>query len=122
RVASGGPEIVAAGDKCMAGRIAIDFGTSNTLVARWDADLQEGVPLHIPGYGRRITYHRAGEAGEQISVIPSVIHYAAGKTRWIGAQVLQQGLYDSERTFRWMKRYIARRSPIMCRIDGRELT
>src|SRR5437868_375102 len=106
----------------MAGRLGIDFGTSNTVVAVWDQDRQEGVPLHIPDYGRQIHYRHADKPGEQISVVPSLIHYAPEQRRWLGKQVLSQDLYDSPRTFRWMKRYIARRSPVKTRIDGRDIS
>jgi molecular chaperone DnaK len=106
----------------MPGRLGIDFGTSNTVVAVWDEARQEGVPLHIPDYGRQIHYRHGDKPGEQISVIPSLIHYAADHRRWLGKQVLSQDLYGSPRTFRWMKRYIARRSPVKMRIDGREIT
>jgi molecular chaperone DnaK (HSP70) len=100
----------------MPGRLGIDFGTSNTVVAVWDEARGEGVPLHVPDYGR---YYQQGEAGgEQISVVPSVIHYAPDQRRWIGDQVFQQQVYESPRTFRWMKRYIAHRSPIKRRLKG----
>src|SRR5215475_7468998 len=101
----------------MSGRLAIDFGTSNTVVAVWDEERREGVPLHIPDYGRLLP-----DREERISVIPSLIHYTADTRRWVGGQVLQQQLYQSERTFRWMKRYIANRSPIKKRLDGREIS
>jgi molecular chaperone DnaK (HSP70) len=99
----------------MPGRLAVDFGTSNTVVAVWDEARQEGVPLHVPDYGR---LYQQGD--EQISVVPSVIHYAPDQRRWIGNQVFQQNLYNSPRTFRWMKRYISNRSPIRVRLDGYE--
>jgi len=89
----------------MAGRLAIDFGTSNTVIAVWDEAKKEGVPFHIPDYGY---FHQYGS--ERFSVVPSLIHYAPEKRRWVGGQVLQQQLYDSPRTFRWMKRYIANRN------------
>ncbi|HNT54295.1 MAG TPA: Hsp70 family protein [Anaerolineaceae bacterium] len=101
----------------MSGRLAVDFGTSNTLVAVWDAARREGVPLHIPDYG---LISRQGE--DTLPIIPSLIHYTPDKRRWIGAQVLQQGLYGSPTTFRWMKRYIAQRSPLKLRLDGREIS
>ncbi len=101
----------------MAGRLAVDFGTSNTVLAVWDDAQKEGVPLHLPAFGRQITYRRGSERGEQISVIPSLIHYADDKVRWVGTQVIQRQLYDSPGTIRWMKRYIARRSPTRIRID-----
>jgi molecular chaperone DnaK len=99
----------------MAGRLAIDFGTSNTVLAVWDELRQEGVPFHIADYGRLLQ-----QGDEQISVIPSLIHYAEDRKRWIGNQVLTQNLAHSRRTFRWMKRYISNRSPIKIRMDGRE--
>ncbi|MBI4657314.1 MAG: Hsp70 family protein [Verrucomicrobia bacterium] len=36
----------------MPGRLGIDFGTSNTVVAVWDDSRREGVTLHIPDFGR----------------------------------------------------------------------
>src|SRR5437870_5129902 len=106
----------------MPGRLGIDFGTSNTVVAVWDEARREGVPLPISDYGREIHYRHGDKPGERISVIPSLIHYAPDQRRWLGKQVLSRDLYDSPRTFRWMKRYIARRSPVKIRIDGREIS
>src|SRR5512142_3359802 len=101
----------------MPGRLAVDFGTSNTVVALWDETLQQGVPLHIPEFGMI-----QQQGGETISLIPSLIHYAADNRTWIGSQVIQRGLRQSPRTFRWMKRYISHRSPNKIRLDGKELT
>ena len=101
----------------MPGRLAIDFGTSNTVVAMWDEARQEGISLHVPDYGR---YFQQGD--EQISVVPSLIHYTADRRRWLGNQVLEHKLYHSERTFRWMKRYIGNRSPVKMKLDGREIS
>src|SRR5207248_8881432 len=92
------------------------------VVAVWDEARQEGVPLHIPDYGRQLRNRHGDKPGEQISVIPSLIHYAPDQRRWLGTQVLSQELYDSPRTFRWMKRYIARRSPVKIQLDGREVS
>ncbi len=101
----------------MAGRLSIDFGTSNTLIALWDEKTREALPLAIPEYSRLIE-----QGSGSVPMIPSLIHYAAGRQRWIGSQVLEKGLYGSERTFRWMKRYISHRSPIKIRIDDREIS
>ncbi len=101
----------------MPGRLAVDFGTSNTVVALWDETLQQGVPLHIPEFGMI-----QQQGGETISLIPSLIHYATDNRTWIGSQVIQRGLRQSPRTFRWMKRYISHRSPSKVRLDGREIT
>jgi len=101
----------------MSGRLAIDFGTSNTVVAVWDEARQEGVPLHVPDYGSLYQH-----GNERVSVIPSLINYTADRRRWVGNQVIRHNLYHSERTFRWMKRYIANRIPIKKPLDGREIS
>jgi molecular chaperone DnaK (HSP70) len=106
----------------MPGRLGIDFGTSNTVIAVWDEQRYEGVPLHLPDYGKRLNYSEGGKAGETISIVPSLIHYGSGKERWLGQQVVDRDLYGSERTFRWMKRYISRRSPMRVRLDGRDIS
>ncbi|MBI5366731.1 MAG: Hsp70 family protein [Planctomycetes bacterium] len=100
----------------MSGRIAVDFGTSNTVVAVWDAAQRVGVPRLLGDFGRMLP---AGDA--EVPVVPSVIYYGDNRTSWIGAQVGARGLTGSERTFRWMKRYIAHRSPVRKRIAGREI-
>lgn len=101
----------------MSGRLAIDFGTSNTVVACWDPERDEAAVLHVAEYGRGIP-----SGSETVSVVPSLIHYAADGRRWLGAQVIKRELYGSPRTFRWMKRYIAQRSPLKVRVDGRDLS
>lgn len=105
----------------MAGRLAIDFGTSNTVVAVWDEARKEGVPFALPEYGRLVRYER-GESSEDISIIPSLIHYGAGSRCWIGHQVQQRNLEHAETTFRWMKRYIAHRNPGRISFDGRAIS
>jgi molecular chaperone DnaK (HSP70) len=101
----------------MPGRLAVDFGTSNTVVALWDEQRSQGVPLHLPEFG---VLQQQG--GETISLIPSLIHYDTDNRTWIGSQVAQRGLRQSPRTFRWMKRYISHRSPNKVKIDGRDVT
>lgn len=99
-------------------RLAIDFGTSNTVLAVWDQDLNEGRPLDLPGYTR---YYQ--QDGAAVPVIPSLIHYAADGRRWLGAQVLTHNLSGDNRTFRWMKRYIGNRSGFSLDLGaGRSMT
>lgn len=97
----------------MSGRLGIDFGTSNTVLAVWDSGENSSRPLHIPDYG-----FEQDQSGEIVSTIPSLIHYASGGRILIGKQVFDQDLSSSPRTLRWMKRYIANRSPARVQIDG----
>jgi molecular chaperone DnaK len=106
----------------MPGRLGVDFGTSNTVLAVWDESRREGVPLRIAEYSRTIRYRQGGQETEEIAVIPSLIHYAADQRRWLGQQVITRDLHESERTFRWMKRYIGHRSPIQVNVDGRSIS
>ncbi len=99
------------------GRLAVDFGTSNTVIAAWDDARQEGLPLDIPDYGRQLK-----QGGEQICIIPSLIHYSPEGRRWVGQQVAEKGLYGDRNTFRWMKRYIANRSPVRLRVGERQVS
>ncbi len=88
----------------MPGRLAVDFGTSNTVVAAWDEARREGRTLHIPELGRLYP------GPEGISLIPSLIHYGAGQ-RWIGSQVIEKELEVHPNTYARMKRYILNRTP-----------
>jgi molecular chaperone DnaK len=101
----------------LAGRLGIDFGTSNTVLAIWDNDQRQGVPLHIPDYSQQYI-----QGLDRIPIIPSLIHYAQDQRIWIGDQVFHQGVADSPRTLRWMKRYISHRSPMKIHLDEREIT
>jgi molecular chaperone DnaK (HSP70) len=105
----------------MPGRLAIDFGTSNTVVALWDESQGEALPLILPDFSRNVAVAGAqGEFGE-VPVIPSLIHYVDEKQRWIGQQVFENDLYEQPQTFRWMKRYVGRRTPMRLHLGTREL-
>ncbi|MBM3836670.1 MAG: Hsp70 family protein [Verrucomicrobia bacterium] len=111
----------------MAGRLGIDFGTSNTVVAVWDEARREGVPVHVPDFGRVCVIGAAENSStspgaESISIIPTLIHYAEDGRRWIGEQVCQKNLAASERTFSLIKRYIANRSPVARRLGGKPVS
>jgi len=102
----------------MPGRLAVDFGTSNTVIAYWDESRNDSTVLSVPDLGYSF---QAG--AEETPVIPSLIHYAADRRTWLGRQVMDQNLYDSHGTFRWMKRYISNQSRLKIRAgDGREIS
>ena len=96
----------------MAGRLAIDFGTSNTVLANWDQIRQQGAAFPLLNYGR---FLKIGD--ERVSLIPSLIHYQSDGNILYGNQVVQRNLTNSQRTFQWMKRYISLRSPAARKID-----
>lgn len=104
----------------MSTRMAVDFGTSNTIIAYWDDARGSGVPLHIAEYSSFMD--NGGDDG-RVAVIPSVIHFAAREDlRWIGNQVIDRNLLQSPQTFRAMKRHIANRSPVKIRCHGRAIS
>lgn len=89
----------------MSGRIGIDFGTSNSVVARYDEVRKIAEPLRIPEIGLD---KRLGD--DVMNVVPSLVHYADENTVWFGAQVLQRNLYHDNHTFKLMKSVVSRRS------------
>ncbi|MCR4413715.1 MAG: Hsp70 family protein [Thermoguttaceae bacterium] len=106
----------------MPGRLGVDFGTSNTVLAVWDDSRGEAVPLALADYAAPRVQASEGVATEPVPTIPSLIHYGPQNTRWIGAQVAGRNLGHSERTFRFMKRYIANRSLVQVRVDGKPIS
>jgi molecular chaperone DnaK len=104
----------------LAGRLAIDFGTSNTRAAVWDEVTGQARPLFIPDVS--LTARHEGPDSDPVDVpyVPSLISYD-GKQTWIGKQVKDRGLVDASGTFRWMKRYISNRLEIPRQVDGRPI-
>jgi molecular chaperone DnaK (HSP70) len=65
-------------------RIGIDFGTANTVVARWDAARGRGEPVPLDG----VDVTRPAGDGVHQRVVPSLVAYSnTGTRRWLGAQV-----------------------------------
>lgn len=68
----------------MTTRIGIDFGTANTVVARWDESRSVPEPIPLDG----VDVLRDG-AGVRQRAVPSLLAYAHGDDRrWLGGQVL----------------------------------
>ncbi|MEW6418556.1 MAG: Hsp70 family protein [Nitrospirota bacterium] len=89
-------------------RMAVDFGTSNTVVAFWDEDKSDVVLHHIPDVTLPYRFIQDGREME-IPYIPSLIYYKDIKTNFIGYQVLKMMLERSKGSFRWIKAYIQSR-------------
>ena len=103
----------------MSGRLGIDFGTSNSVVAAWDERAGRAETVALPEIG---VDKRAGD--ELMQVVPSLVHVAGPATTWFGGQVLRRDLYEHPMTFRWMKRYVSRRAVSVPRRlpDGRSMS
>lgn len=86
----------------MAGRLAVDFGTSNTVVAVWDSEREDGHSVTLSGLSTPDEHD-----GREFHVVPSLIHYDGPRVR-VGRQVLDEpGLRTAQATFQWMKLYVA---------------
>jgi molecular chaperone DnaK len=87
-------------------KVAVDFGTCNTVIARVSDTTGETDTLAIPGITTTMRY-RLGRDGQTVTVhvAPSLIHYAETETL-IGDQVCARGLAEHRDTHRWFKRRI----------------
>jgi len=80
--------------------LAIDFGTSNTVAALWDADAQDARSLPLAD----LTVARTDPNGREFYVVPSLMHFHE-RGQWTGQQVVERDLLAVPGTFRWMKSY-----------------
>jgi molecular chaperone DnaK len=103
----------------MAGKIAIDFGTSNTRVAMWDEGAKSGKPLYIPKITATTLLKMDGKETESFS-IPSLIYYNHASVM-IGNEVLGNNLGASPTTFKWIKRYISNRMELPRNVGNRRV-
>jgi len=105
----------------MAGRLAIDFGTSNTRAALWDEGARQAKTLAIPDISHVARYRDGNDTIVEVPCVPSLIHYS-GSQVWVGKQVHDQGRLQAPATFRWIKRYISNRLELPRQVDGRTIT
>ena len=88
-------------------RVAVDFGTSNTVIARLDPESDTVQTLEVPGISKAVRYRlRPDDSLQTIHLVPSLIHFGENETL-IGQQVVARGLVESKHTFRWIKRSIS---------------
>ncbi|MFO7906130.1 MAG: Hsp70 family protein [Planctomycetota bacterium] len=91
------------------GKVAVDFGTGNTVLARFNETIERAETIELPGITTTMEYmpnHKKPHQKFIVPVTPSMIHYSETETL-IGNQVLSRGLAEHGDTFRWMKRGIA---------------
>jgi molecular chaperone DnaK (HSP70) len=100
--------------------VSIDFGTCNTVIARWRQGLQRAEIVRLDGLSRRFSHTVPGEPRpREAHVIPSLIHYGEGTDLLLGQQVNEAGLADHCATFRWLKLEMLRNSTHCRRVHGR---
>ncbi len=84
--------------------IALDFGTSNSVIARWNEAADDVEVMAAGSLSRRYTYRLPGGDRERVaSVVPSLIHYGTDGSKLLGEQVAEGGLVSERGTFRWVK-------------------
>ncbi len=105
----------------MSGRLAIDFGTSNTRVAVWNSDSKQGETVPLNEISRVAEFSDGSNGKIKSSFIPTVISYD-GKKTFIGKQVFNNNLLHAPATFRWIKRAISNRLELPRRIGGVSVT
>ncbi len=86
-------------------KMAIDFGTCNTIVTFWDREQEDFVLHHVPDVTLPFRFRQDGKEKE-IPYIPSMIYYENRFTNYIGFQMMEKALENSQGAFRWIKAYI----------------
>lgn len=79
--------------------LAFDFGTCNSVIARWNETLNDIETLHLGTLGAFYPLSETTSA----RVVPSIIHFGRQDTLLAGAQVTGAGLTHHPGTFRWLK-------------------
>ncbi|MBF2080270.1 MAG: Hsp70 family protein [Synechococcales cyanobacterium T60_A2020_003] len=107
------------GDAIARSGYAIDFGTSNTVVARWNAATQSAETLSLPELSMQV--------GANPPLVPSLIYVEQAEAQkvWVGQQVRDRGLdlASNPRFFRNFKRGIG--TPVqgfLPDLDGQTVT
>lgn len=103
--------------------MAIDFGTCNTVLARWNTTTRQVDTLRLAEIGKTYRYRAPGvERERESALIPSLVHYGEGNALSVGAQVENAGLASYRGTFRWAKLDILRNNNRARRINGDLIT
>jgi len=102
----------------MGHKIAIDFGTTNSVVAKWSDNGEEPKIIHVDGIANN-------QVAERPSIVPSLIYVnsATDKTFTVGQRVRDKG-YDAQRDNRLFRNFkrgiVSTPAPPPRNIDGVE--
>lgn len=100
--------------------IAIDFGTCNTVIARWNETRGAVEQIRLDKISRRFPFTLPGQStAKEAWVIPSLIHYGESESCSIGEQVAAAGLANERATFQWVKLEMLRNNTKSRKINGR---
>jgi molecular chaperone DnaK (HSP70) len=105
--------------------IAIDFGTSNTVVSLLEADTQAPKTLRFPAISRLFKLTNAQGETLEIPVVPTLVFAKAADRLLVGEQVRSQrlGLAQPQRLFKAFKRdLVADVQPPPRQLDGQIYT
>jgi molecular chaperone DnaK (HSP70) len=102
--------------------LALDFGTCNSVLARWNAATRQVETVKLDKLSRTYVYRPPGGEARQSSVIPSLIHYGRGGRVLAGAAVEDAGLTSARETWRWFKLDILNRNANAKIINGEQVS
>ena len=103
--------------------LALDFGTCNTVLVRWNPATRRAETLRLDGLTKTYRYRLPGENDmQEAAVIPSLAHYGEGHTLRTGAEVENAGLASHRGTFSKFKLDILRDNNRARRIHGDLIT
>lgn len=102
--------------------MALDFGTCNTVLARWNEATRRVETLRLEGLTKTYRYRPPARDERESAVVPSLIHYGEGNTLSTGVAVENAGLASHRGTFRWAKLDILRNNNRARRINGTLVT
>ena len=96
-------------------RFGVDFGTTTTKVAYADDETGTCRLLALPPLSRVVP--EAG-TGEEVPVIPSLVHFTSGGTPLVGAEALEEDEDRSGSTATCLKHYLFTNSPVQLPAGG----
>ncbi len=103
--------------------LALDFGTCNTVLARWNPASRQVETLRFDQLTRLYPYQsQDARTTLESAVIPTLVHYGEKHKLLVGAQVEHRGLAEHPGTFRWLKLDLLKGNHQARRLNGKLIT